>query len=216
MSGWCTSLRLLCSCGHQSLRLYSAPGFLNHMLSHSHQPIFGSLKSSLFVCTGSLRSSGLPHPHNARAFQTSPALRRRRPNTLRGVDMGCQPGGEHQREHPHTMVSLLKRDGCPPCREVSQELTWLAEARTPRTFKVAMVTSKYLGTYMERWHQKGRVKSPGTPDHTLKLGWVDAGEGASLQVGGPFGAGELGIVDMRLVRDTTVNRVTSHRSVPPP
>lgn len=59
------------------------------------------------------------------------------------------------------------------------------------------------------------VKFLSAPDCTLKLSWVDAGEGASLQVGGPLGAGELGIVHMGLVRDTAVNRVTSHRSVPP-
>lgn len=69
---------------------------------------------------------------------------------------------------------------------------------------------------MKRWHQTGRVKSLSTPDCTLKLGWVDAGEGASLQIGGPLGAGELGIVHVGLVRDTAVDRVTSHRSVPPP
>lgn len=33
-------------------------------------------------------------------------------------------------------------------------------------------------------------------DCTSKLGRVDAGEGASLQVGGPLGAGELRIVDV--------------------
>lgn len=60
------------------------------------------------------------------------------------------------------------------------------------------------------------VKCLDTPDHTLKLGWGDAGEGASLQVGGPRGAGELGIVHVGLVRDTAVNGVTSHRSVPLP
>lgn len=60
------------------------------------------------------------------------------------------------------------------------------------------------------------VKCVDTPDHTLKLGWGDAGEGASLQVGGPRGAGELGIVYVGLVRDTAVNGVTSHRSVPLP
>lgn len=58
------------------------------------------------------------------------------------------------------------------------------------------------------------VKSLSTPDRTLKLGWVDAGEGASLQVGGPLGAGELSVVHVGLVRDTAVDRVTSHRSVP--
>lgn len=58
------------------------------------------------------------------------------------------------------------------------------------------------------------VKCLDTPDHTLKLGWGDAGEGASLQVGGSHRAGELGIVHMGLVRDTAVNRVTGHRSVP--
>lgn len=70
------------------------------------------------------------------------------------------------------------------------------------------------------WDRHGNVASKrvdkclDTPDHTLKLGWGDAGEGASLQVGGPQKAGELGIVHVGLVRDTAVKRGTSHRSVP--
>lgn len=61
---------------------------------------------------------------------------------------------------------------------------------------------------------KRAAKCLDTLDHTLKFGWGDAGEGASLQVGSPHRARELGIGHMGLVRDMAVNRVTSHRSVP--
>lgn len=59
------------------------------------------------------------------------------------------------------------------------------------------------------------AKSLSTPDCTLELGWVNAGEGASLQISGPLGAGELSVVHKGLVRNTAVNRITSYRSVPP-
>lgn len=108
-------------------------------------------------------------------------------------------------------MSPFKGDRCPPLQEVSQEPTWLAKARITVKFKVAMLCLNILGHAWKGGTKKGSLS---TPNRTLNLGWVDAGEGTSLQVGGPLGAGELSVVHMGLVRDTTVNRVTSHRSVP--
>lgn len=109
-------------------------------------------------------------------------------------------------------LPLLKGDGCPQFREISQEPTWLAGARIAGKFKVAVLC---LGAWDKAQKPPKRVvTSLSTLDCTLQLGWMDAGEGTPLQVGGPLGAGELSIVHVGLVRDTTVNRVTSHRSVP--
>lgn len=54
--------------------------------------------------------------------------------------------------YPHAMVSP---SACPQFWEISQEPTWLAGARIPGKFKVAVLRLNSLGQGTERWHQKG-------------------------------------------------------------
>lgn len=84
-----------------------------------HRATFGSLKSSLSVCT--LLASLVPIMLEAASLHQLSG--EDVPTPLRWMDKGCQPGDGVRGNYPHTMLSSLKRDGCPPFWEVSQEPT---------------------------------------------------------------------------------------------
>lgn len=76
------------------------------------------------------------------------------------MDKGCQPGNGSQRECPHALVSPFKGDGCPALQEVSQEPTWLAEARITVKFKVAMLCLNIFGHAQKGGTKNGSLSIP--------------------------------------------------------
>lgn len=141
-----------------STALDTAPGLLNHRLSHSHQaPSHFWLSEVLCVCPHWLPAHFLPH--SSPEYWRLPDLTSYQKKTslhpeVDGYRLPAR-GWESEGIIP-TLWRLLKGHGCPPFREVSQEPTWLAEARITGKFKVAMLCLKSLG---QKW--KGSTRKGG-------------------------------------------------------